>query len=325
MATGVASWSQTAASNATADANVNWAEGMAPSQVNDSARAVMASVAKWRDDMAGTLISSGSGTAYTLTTNQVFASLSALDGRKLTVRFGFTNGTAPTLSIDGLAAKAITVDSATAVTSGAIRANSIHDITYDNSAGVVILHSGHSLTEPGRIAAHGAATAPAGWLLCDGTAYSRATYADLFANISTTWGSSDGSSFNVPDFGGRVLAGKEASATRLTTAIGGVQGATLANAGGSQTKTIAQANLPNISNLSVTISSGQGSHTHVLGAADALAAGSAVSGVGSFQVVANTISAAVLPAMTGTANLGGSGTDLGIVQPTIIVNYFIKT
>ena len=54
MATaGVPLWSTTAASNANADPAVNWAEGMAPSAVNDSARATMASVAKWRDDLYG--------------------------------------------------------------------------------------------------------------------------------------------------------------------------------------------------------------------------------------------------------------------------------
>jgi hypothetical protein len=75
MATGLVSWSQTAANNATADTNVNWAEGQAPSSVNDSGRGMMASLAKWRDDNAGSLVTAGTSTAYTLTTNQVFASL----------------------------------------------------------------------------------------------------------------------------------------------------------------------------------------------------------------------------------------------------------
>jgi len=43
-------WSRTAASNATADGSINWAEGQAPSTVNDSARAMMAAASKpeWR-------------------------------------------------------------------------------------------------------------------------------------------------------------------------------------------------------------------------------------------------------------------------------------
>ena len=56
MATGARCWSTTAATNATADSTINWAEGQAPSSVNDSARALMASWAKWREDQNGTIV-----------------------------------------------------------------------------------------------------------------------------------------------------------------------------------------------------------------------------------------------------------------------------
>lgn len=42
--------------------------------------------------------------------------------------------------------------------------------------------------------------APTGWLVCDGSAVSRTTYADLYDLIGDTYGSGDGSTtFNVPD------------------------------------------------------------------------------------------------------------------------------
>src|SRR5690242_494962 len=64
-------------------------------------------------------------------------------------------------------------------------------------------------TPAGVLAMFGAASAPTGWLLCDGTAVSRATYATLFGVIGTTYGTGDGSTtFNLPDFRGRVPAGK---------------------------------------------------------------------------------------------------------------------
>ena len=76
---------------------------------------------------------------------------------------------------------------------------------------------------PGSITAYGAATAPTGWLLCDGTAVSRTTYADLFAVVSTTFGTGDGSTtFNLPDFRGRFPIGKAASGTGST--LGGTGG-----------------------------------------------------------------------------------------------------
>jgi microcystin-dependent protein len=53
---------------------------------------------------------------------------------------------------------------------------------------------------PGTIWMHGAAVAPAGWLLCDGSAVSRVTYVDLFTEIGTNFGAGDGfSTFNLPD------------------------------------------------------------------------------------------------------------------------------
>lgn len=55
----------------------------------------------------------------------------------------------------------------------------------------------------GSVLMYGAATAPPGWLLCDGTAVDRTTYAALFAIISTTFGAGNGTTtFNVPDFRG---------------------------------------------------------------------------------------------------------------------------
>ena len=49
---------------------------------------------------------------------------------------------------------------------------------------------------------------PSGFLLCNGGAISRTTYADLFSAIGTTYGAGDGSStFNLPNLNGRVLQG----------------------------------------------------------------------------------------------------------------------
>lgn len=66
-----------------------------------------------------------------------------------------------------------------------------------------------SLTGPsGVIAMWPTGTPPAGWLLCDGSAVSRTTYATLFGIIASTFGSGDGSTtFNLPDYRGRVPIG----------------------------------------------------------------------------------------------------------------------
>lgn len=64
---------------------------------------------------------------------------------------------------------------------------------------------------------------PSGWLLCDGSAVSRTTYAALFAVISTTFGVGDGSTtFNLPDGRGRALIGVGTGAQTETFATGAV-------------------------------------------------------------------------------------------------------
>ena len=63
---------------------------------------------------------------------------------------------------------------------------------------------------------------PAGYLNCDGSVVSRSTYSALFAVISTTFGSGDGSStFGLPNFQNRMAIGKSG-----TYALGSTGGAT---------------------------------------------------------------------------------------------------
>jgi len=76
-----------------------------------------------------------------------------------------------------------------------------------------------ALSDPvGRIEAFAGSTPPAGWLLCDGTAVSRSTYAQLFALIGTTYGAGNGSStFNLPNAKGRVLVGRDTAQTEFNS------------------------------------------------------------------------------------------------------------
>lgn len=67
------------------------------------------------------------------------------------------------------------------------------------------------------------------WLLCDGRAVSRATYAALFAAIATTYGVGDGSTtFNLPD-GAKILAAYKALDAEFGTvgATGGAKNHTI--------------------------------------------------------------------------------------------------
>ena len=84
----------------------------------------------------------------------------------------------------------------------------------------------------GTVAPYAGATAPnADWLLCDGSAISRTTYADLFTIIGTTYGAGNGSTtFNLPDLRGRVPVGAGTGSglsARTRGATGGEENHTL--------------------------------------------------------------------------------------------------
>ena len=79
----------------------------------------------------------------------------------------------------------------------------------------------------------GSGTVPTGFLLCNGAAVSRTTYADLFTTIGTTYGVGDGSTtFNIPDFRGRFLRGYDGT---RSAAIGTAQNDGLPNITGAIT------------------------------------------------------------------------------------------
>jgi microcystin-dependent protein len=91
--------------------------------------------------------------------------------------------------------------------------------------GVQGIQGPQGVAPPGAIMSYAGSTAPTGWLLCDGSAVSRTTYAALFTAISTTYGAGDGSTtFNLPDTRGRTVVGAGQGtglSNRLVGAVGG--------------------------------------------------------------------------------------------------------
>jgi microcystin-dependent protein len=76
----------------------------------------------------------------------------------------------------------------------------------------------------------GTATAPTGYLLCDGTAVSRATYALLFSIIGTTFGAGNGSTtFNIPDLRANAAVGYKSGDANFGTLGAAVGAATVAS------------------------------------------------------------------------------------------------
>lgn len=90
----------------------------------------------------------------------------------------------------------------------------------------------------GTILPYSSTTIPEGYLVCDGSAVSRTTYADLFDVIGTTYGTGDGSTtFNLPNLTGRVPVGQDANDTSFDV---------LGETGGEKTHTLVNNELPKI-------------------------------------------------------------------------------
>jgi hypothetical protein len=94
-------WSTTAASNDLADSGINWQEGQPPGTVNSSARAMMATLAKFLKDNNGTKTTGGSANAQTLASpNTSYTALT--NGLLLGIKAGFTNTAATTFNLNSL-------------------------------------------------------------------------------------------------------------------------------------------------------------------------------------------------------------------------------
>lgn len=347
MAVGVVTWSKTPASNDVADTSVNWAEGQAPSSVNDSARAMMAAAAKWRDDITGVNVTGGSGTAYTLTTSQIFASNT--DGYTVQFTPGSTNTGAVTLAVDGNTARALRFLTGTDLPAGVLISGSLYQASYRAATTEWLLHSS-PLAQPflvplGGIIEYPGATAPTNFALCYGQTLSQTTYATLFSLVSTTYntGGEPGGTFRIPDLRGRVVAGKDdmggSGAGRLQAASGGLNGTILGNGGGADTQTLSLLQVPggitaaNASqSISVAISSGfvmvSGANTVTdfpSTAGSGLRAGGNTTTLSSSQTFNGSNSISVSANNTGASGNGvGAAAAHTIVQPTFILNKIMR-
>jgi microcystin-dependent protein len=102
----------------------------------------------------------------------------------------------------------------------------------------------------GSITAYAGVSAPTGWLVCDGSAISRTTYAALFAVLDTRYGVGDGSTtFNIPNLGGRVPVGVDTNQNEFRS---------VATYGGEKTHILTPAEMPSHNHTAPTWNGGSG-------------------------------------------------------------------
>lgn len=330
------SWSRTAATNATADSTINWAEGQSPSSVNDSARAMMARLADWRQDISGTITTGGTSTAYTVASNQIFDTLAHMDGAMIAFVPHTTSGATVTLAVDSVGAKPLRSAPSVELPSGVLVQGTPYVATYNNSDAVWYLQGftiNPYIVPIGGLMPYIGASAPnSAFVLPFGQAISRTTYSVLFGLVSTTFGIGDGSTtFNVPDLRGRAIFGQDnmggSAAGRITAAGGNFDGTLLGATGGSQNQTLTQAQLPsyNLSPSSITISSytNIGTLPDIVvsnGVAVTVNTGASQAGV----AVGTNAAPATSFSFGGTIPSGGSSSAHPILSPAMTMPYILR-
>lgn len=204
------------------------------------------------------------------------------------------------------------------------------------------------LTPVGAIQMFGGASAPSKWLMCDGSAVSRATYADLFSTVGTTFGAGDGSTtFNLPDLRDNFPVGAGSTYSRGDT-------------GGEATHALTSSEMPahthtgpSHSHGSGTLATGNDAHSHIVkpdddaaqvdvdstglgshdhdtfSTRDLSAAPTPQDGSGTFQLETNsdthnhTVTGSTAAAGTGNTGSAGSGDAHENRPPYLALNFII--
>lgn len=260
-----------------------WPEGMQRSAVNDAAREMMAALAKWYQDSNGSLVTAGGTTAYTLTTNTVYTALSQIP--LLSVRINVANTGASTLAVDGLTAKNLTRNGV-ALGSGDLAANQLVQVAYNpNQDRFEILGALGGQTPAGTSQPFYQASVPTGW--------------------------------------SAVAQNNKALRVVTNGTTGGTAGGTTAFTSVFTSRTIAQANLPNVNfpnSLSVgtTISNGSGVPTGVSFTYSGTSGGSVFTVPGTCSLSTIALASGTV---SGTVSSGGSGTamDFAVQYVDIVI------
>jgi len=182
------------------------------------------------------------------------------------------------------------------------------------------------VTPVGSVMCFAGASAPAGWLFCNGSEVLKSDYLDLFNVIQNNYGTaSDSTKFVLPDLRQRMAIGKSGANN-------------LGGNGGNQSITLTEGQMPSHSHTGTTSSSGTHSHTSnatgglgVTGLAFSNGYDTTTALDTSFNQEINLKSTVALSindsgshSHTFTTNTTGLGSSINIMNPYIVLNYLIK-
>jgi microcystin-dependent protein len=174
-----------------------------------------------------------------------------------------------------------------------------------SSSGVISGYNGGTIT--GELKMWPTATAPVGYLLCNGDLVSRTTYADLFAVIGTTYGAGDNTStFALPNFTNRMPIGAGATYSANTT-------------GGSANSVV----VDHTHTATTTITDPGHSHATAVYYAGGITRNGMYSNAGSTAFATNSATTGITASTTNTS-AGVSGTNANL-PPYIGIHFIIRT
>lgn len=181
------------------------------------------------------------------------------------------------------------------------------------------------VTPVGSVMCFAGASAPAGWLFCDGSEVLQNDYLDLFNVIGTIYGTaSDSSKFVLPNLQEKMAIGKSGANN-------------LGNHGGNQSITLTEGQMPSHSHTGTT--SSEGTHSHTSNATGGLGGTGLAFSNGNFtasgidgtanelnlqNTAALTINDSGSHSHTFTTSTTGSGLSIDIMNPYVVLNYIIK-
>jgi microcystin-dependent protein len=224
---------------------------------------------------------------------------------------GLNNADSRFKTIDNAGTVGYLLDTVTKVDTNSYQAGSITLAALAQSLINIIIPAG-------MIRMWGGSGVPSGWLLCDGTAVSRTTYAALWTAIGTIWGAGDGATtFNLPNLQGCAPVGYVSNTGTARPGIT-LRGLGASSAYGEETHALAQSEMPAHAHTII-----ENPHTHTYTNPAGTQVGFALGGTALFS-----------PA--GVANTGGSVTNLTLnntggngvhnnMQPFAVVFYIVKT
>ena len=189
-------------------------EGMSPSQINDSIRALMQCVREWYNE--GEWIEYGSGDGVVTYTRTGDTSLSIPANvvtqfhinRRVKIIDGSGNSLYGRITASSYSSPSTTLnlefDGGAVLGSGNPVSVKLGIISSQNT-------SMPSAMPVASIVSYAGASAPQGFLICDGSLVSKTTYGDLFAILGSTYGTATSTQFYLPNLQSKFPIGKSGS------------------------------------------------------------------------------------------------------------------